>query len=91
MFLSMLTFLPFCVAWEPRYFELFVMWEVPLRGAGGGPRGVEVYYRDSEDRPLYHGQKDWYFQCQKFTDGVDLDSWRAGRALGAVRRSGDRA
>eukprot|EP00969_Alexandrium_andersonii_P300120 13267768-Alexandrium_andersonii.AAC.1 len=53
--------------------------QVPRRRAGGGSRGVEVYYRDSEDRPLLHGQKDWYFQRYKITDSVDLDSWRSGR------------
>eukprot|EP00969_Alexandrium_andersonii_P016580 726400-Alexandrium_andersonii.AAC.1 len=78
----------FGVSREPRYYELFVKWEVHLRGAGAGPRCVEVYFRDSEDRPLYHGKKDWYFQHQKFIDGVDLDSWRSGRGLGPARRSG---
>eukprot|EP00969_Alexandrium_andersonii_P320326 14152189-Alexandrium_andersonii.AAC.1 len=64
------------------------MWEVPRRRAGGGPRGVEVYYRDSEDRPLFHGQKDRYFQRDKITDGVGLDSWRSGRVLVAARVCG---
>eukprot|EP00969_Alexandrium_andersonii_P202175 8933549-Alexandrium_andersonii.AAC.1 len=60
---------------ELRYFELFVMWEVPRRFPMGRSRGVEVYFRDSEDRPLFHGEKDWYFQRFMFLDGVDLDSW----------------
>eukprot|EP00969_Alexandrium_andersonii_P313389 13845944-Alexandrium_andersonii.AAC.1 len=33
-------FISVCVPREPRYYKLFVMWEVPLRGAGGAALGV---------------------------------------------------